>query len=188
MVFHSKLQTDNPIAKFVLEIGYGGVDIFLFLSGFGLYYSCSHKWNGLKSYYKRRFQRILPTFWIALLLIFLIQGPYSLKGLAIFAAKCTTLGLWVPFIPMYLWYVSLICLLYTIFPVFYKCYKSKPRTTSIGVISLSLILIFIYVIKNIGSDHNGMLILALSRFPIFFIGSFFGRYIETRPTLKRGEG
>lgn len=184
--FHAKLQTDSPIAKFVLEIGYGGVDIFLFLSGFGLYYSCSHKWDGIKSYYKKRFQRIFPTFWIALLLIFLIQGPYSLKGLAAFLAKCTTLGLWLPFVPMYLWYISLICLLYTIYPLFYKCYTSKPRTTIIGVMSLSLILISIYVTKNIGSDHNGMLILAISRFPIFFIGSLFGRHIETSPQKRGG--
>lgn len=186
MFFHAELQTDSPIAKFVLEIGYGGVDIFLFLSGFGLYYSCSHKWNGPKPYYKRRFKRILPTFWIVLLLIFLIQGPYSLKGLAVLGAKCTTLGLWLPFIPMDLWYISLICLLYAIYPIFYKYYTSNPKTTIVGVMSLLFILISIYVLKNIGSDHNGLLILALSRFPIFFIGSFFGRYIESTQNNEGG--
>lgn len=179
MLFHAKLQVNNPIIDFVFNIGYGGVDIFLFLSGFGLYCSCSHKWIGIKSFYIKRFQRIFPTFWVALILMYLMQGPYTLKGFFVLCAKCTTIGLWLPFVPMCLWYVSLICFLYIIYPLFFKSYMHKPHTTTLGVLAVSFLLMAIYIIINIDSERNGMLILALSRFPIFFIGSFFGKYLET---------
>jgi len=48
------------ILTFVKSIGNVGVDIFLFLSGIGLYFS--YKKNNLKQFYMNRFVRILPEF------------------------------------------------------------------------------------------------------------------------------
>ena len=46
---------------FPIMIGSWGVDIFLFLSSFGLYHSFSSN-NHLLRFYKRRINRILPVF------------------------------------------------------------------------------------------------------------------------------
>ena len=59
--FHSSIIIHNPIIDFVKSIGYGGVDIFLMLSGLGLYYSY-RKCSNPVSFYKRRVFRILPTY------------------------------------------------------------------------------------------------------------------------------
>ena len=47
----------------------GGVDVFLFLSGFGLYYSGMKSDNPLR-FYSKRFKRIFPSFWVVMLLTF----------------------------------------------------------------------------------------------------------------------
>ena len=41
MLFHLHVSVDFTPFMIIKRLGYGGVDIFLFLSGFGLYYSCS---------------------------------------------------------------------------------------------------------------------------------------------------
>ena len=52
-------------------MGYGGVDIFLFLSGFGLYVGYK---NDIKYFYKRRFLRIYPTYILVILIGTIIGG------------------------------------------------------------------------------------------------------------------
>ena len=37
--FHSEMTFDNIIVETIREFGYGGVDIFQFVSGIGCYYS-----------------------------------------------------------------------------------------------------------------------------------------------------
>jgi len=54
MMFHLPLRPGIPIIKEFFNIGYGGVDIFLFLSGFGLYFSLSKKGIKLSHYYKKK--------------------------------------------------------------------------------------------------------------------------------------
>lgn len=39
MFFHSSIKIDNFILNVLKIIGYGGVDIFLMISGLGLYYA-----------------------------------------------------------------------------------------------------------------------------------------------------
>lgn len=43
----------------ILELGNFGVDIFLFLSGLGCYYSLSKNRGGYLCYFKRRFSRLM---------------------------------------------------------------------------------------------------------------------------------
>ena len=50
-----------PITNYIIRSGSCGVDIFLFLSSFGLYHALQHN-KSLMHYYKRRLVRILPTF------------------------------------------------------------------------------------------------------------------------------
>lgn len=53
----------------VFKYGYIGVDFFLILSGFGCCFAYE-KYN-LSTFYKRRFKRILPLFWVQALFYFL---------------------------------------------------------------------------------------------------------------------
>ena len=52
MLYHLYDYTDAlpSLVRGIIGIGYGGVDMFLFLSGFGLYYSLSKKNSSLSAY------------------------------------------------------------------------------------------------------------------------------------------
>lgn len=75
IVFHFFCWVTNPIGK--LNIGFIGVDIFLFLSGFGLSYSFEK--NGLLDFYKRRIIRIYPTYFLAVTLTYIFVKWSSIQ-------------------------------------------------------------------------------------------------------------
>ena len=58
--FHAQLGLGGLLYD-VQKIGYGGVDMFLFLSGFGLYHSLSRDADAGR-YLLRRARRLLPAY------------------------------------------------------------------------------------------------------------------------------
>ena len=58
--FHAQLRLGGLLYD-VQKIGYGGVDMFLFLSGFGLYHSLSRDADAGR-YLLRRARRLLPAY------------------------------------------------------------------------------------------------------------------------------
>ncbi|MBE9042273.1 acyltransferase, partial [Oscillatoriales cyanobacterium LEGE 11467] len=122
--------------------GWQGVHIFLILSGFGLAYSSlkSDRQGNWKPWFYKRFKRIFPAYWIAVIasvpfLLFLNLGPRPGIESGIFK---TLLDLFLlnNFFEQFIgggtgafWYVPLIVGAYLLFPWLYgmlrKC--SKPR-------------------------------------------------------------
>lgn len=72
LIYHAFCWIYNPIGAF--NIGYFGVDIFLFLSGFGL--SFSYEKNKIRTFYNNRFLRIMPlyVFQYALPILFVLTN------------------------------------------------------------------------------------------------------------------
>lgn len=172
MLFHSRTLTNLnyssiPILNFISQISYGGVDVFFFLSGFGLYYS-SLKKESIGQFYLKRFIRIYPAYIIALLLNNLLLGDYSISN---YLKELFALDIWtgntVPF-----WYVSGIILLYLIFPFYIKLFNRKPYLATFAAISISFIATITFL--KTGVDR-WFIILLLTRIPIFFIGILFGK-------------
>lgn len=66
MIYHIGIDVTflNPITR----SGYLGVDIFIFLSAYGLYHGFK-KYSSIKIFYKKRILRILPTYYLVLLTI-----------------------------------------------------------------------------------------------------------------------
>lgn len=104
----------------------GGVDVFLFLSGFGLYYSGMKSDNPLL-FYSKRFKRIFPSFWVVMLLTFWLidklHWPNVLWG-------GSTLAFWFQSTNKYSfgWFVSLIVVLYVVFPWFFRLFRSIQKS------------------------------------------------------------
>lgn len=174
MSFHTNMDLGvSPINKF-LSIGYGGVDIFLFLSGVGLYYSYKKK-STISQFYKRRLLRIFPTYILIIFLIDLFTKDFSLVS---FLIKITTIGFWFPFahLPYFTWYIPAIVLLYFIFPFYMKLFV---KNTILSTLLLSLIGLFLsgsyaYYFFTYYPEEKNLLILFTARIPIFFIGIYFG--------------
>ena len=183
MLFHLPINIGFMPLYFIKSIGYGGVDIFLFLSGFGLYFSLSKSFD-LKKYYKSRFTRIMPEFWFVLLTVFIIQMDYSAESFYKLLCRASTLGYWVwgKGAPYVLWYISCILLFYGIYPSYFKLFKKHGIKIPLIIINSGLVLIILYALvcvvffgnKNIG----GLTILTYARIPIFFIGSIFGHWAK----------
>lgn len=188
MIYHIPCRTDLPIIKDIFSIGYGGVDIFLFLSGFGLYFSLSKKDTKLSQYYKKRFCRILPEFWLFLIFTYIISNDFDFQSLANLIYRATTIGYWIPHTPYNLWYISSILFFYTIYPFYYR--KLKEKGVGIGFIAIGIgfVLIIIYALVMTIYFHNknegGLLILTIARIPIFFIGSLWGYFAKESIVIK----
>ena len=60
VLFHAQLGLSG-LGYQIQRIGYGGVDLFFFLSGFGLYHSLERS-SDLRGYLKRRCERLLPSY------------------------------------------------------------------------------------------------------------------------------
>ena len=182
--FHLPTKYSNSI----FNVGYGGVDIFLFLSGFGLFYSMSVNNYSVVQFYKKRFKRILPEFWLFLLLEFVIAKDFTLKSVCDLLCCATTLGYWIKIIPYKFWFVSCILFFYIIFPIFYKLYQKYGVKVQLLAICFGLMFIAVYsLVMVFGFDNRnvgGLLILSISRIPIFFIGTLFGHFFINGYSIK----
>ena len=169
MVFHFYKIINPNYLNFIISIGYGGVDIFLLMSGLGLYYSWQ-KNDNIKSFYKKRVFRLLPAFWIVVFCHDIITNSVSIATLS----KLSTLGLWLP-IPSTYWYISAMVAFYTLFPLYMKYYTIHKEKCLFVVFIIGFILTSIYTLFNHSDTHRFDVVFFLSRIPIFFLGITFGR-------------
>lgn len=117
MFFHTSGFFVVPeFLTFFQTYGYLGVDIFFFLSAYGLYYSLT-KQTPLKQWYKRRFIRIVPAFVCVILFhecVVWIFGDSPYEGSFGLFAK-NFLHYFVVF-----WYIPALLSFYLFFPFLYK--------------------------------------------------------------------
>lgn len=113
--------------------GWQGVHIFIILSGFGLTYSCLQRnVTSWRQWYSRRFRKILPAYWLVILLGYLLMvGIHLSEGYSLLDAlsspkrvlflEITLLGNFfyntVMTMPnVSLWFIPFIISFYVIFP------------------------------------------------------------------------
>lgn len=152
-----------------------GVDIFLFLSGIGCYYSLN-KNTDLKEWYKKRFYRIfIPyliiqiPFWI----YYYINGTFDfLNELFIF----TTIPFWTQHVGA--WYVALLIPLYIITPFIHSLLNKKHKIIATIIIIGTITLFCNIDINNICNETTGNIQWAFSRIPSFIIGMLIAPLIK----------
>lgn len=158
-----------------------GVDIFLFLSGLGLYYSLSR--NNLKNksdyfpFYKKRFIRIFVPYFIIYTpycLIFILLSLYSIGD----SILClSTLEFWL--FHRGAWFISLIIILYLFVPFLYKGFSTQYKwLTAVGIITILVILRNIYIVNPSSTNILYNIQFVLNRIPNFIIGLAFGSYCK----------
>ena len=132
-----------------------GVDIFLFLSGLGLYYSLSK--NNLKKksdyfpFYKKRFFRIFVPYFIIYIpycLIFILLSLYSIGD----SLLClSTLEFWL--FHRGAWFISLIIILYLFVPFLYKGFSTQYKwLIAVGIITVLVILRNINIVSPMSKN------------------------------------
>ena len=115
--YHSGLK-DYTQLNITMWYTVGSVDIFVFLSGFGIYHSLSKKDDPLR-FFQRRMSRLLPSY----LPFILIYCAFSLAvgWMNRFQAlgNLTTFGWWAQQGGQFNWYIPTIIGMYLISPLFY---------------------------------------------------------------------
>lgn len=113
---------------YLIRMGSCGVDIFLFLSSFGLYRSFNQN-NNIKKFYLKRILRIFPTF---IFIVFI----YKLKeGFATLLSPLT----WLNELHSN-WFIPFILLMYAIFPLLFKLQQKKTYLPIIVTSVLSILI------------------------------------------------
>lgn len=161
----------------IVNIGDCGVDIFLFLSGFGLFFSY-RKCESILEFYKKRVIRILPTV-ILLLVVFAIVIDWinDDRQYEIFSPKY-----WFYAVYSNYWFIGAILLFYIVYPLLFKLVQKYP----IGICIVSLILsisgiILIHIIKI---DLLNQMVVYLARIPVFVLGIVFAYKQEFLMRIK----
>ena len=164
----------------LLQRGGLGVDIFLFLSGLGCYYSLS-KGVALRQWYYKRFIRIFVPylfiqipFWIWKL----CNGVFSFsKELMVFS----TIDFWLNHTGA--WYIALLIPLYSLTPLIYMCLQLGNRIFLAGLMVVVLIIVCMLNIDTFNGAPYAIcnnLQWAFGRVPSFIIG------MAAAPLIKRG--
>ena len=140
MCMHSREFTpipDNPLLSQsllydgIILVGGVGVDMFLFLSGIGLYYALEKR-PTLKQFYFRRFKRLLipycvigTAFWVFKDLCLVWKPIRFLADLSLLSFFVKGNGLF--------WYIALMIPLYLAAPWFYRLSKERCRKALLAV-------------------------------------------------------
>lgn len=108
------------ILEFLFSKGYIGVDVFLFLSAYGLCYS--YERNTLKQYYLNRGRRLFPMYLLFVAVaLFFFQINYEDSAVKLAICQCTGIASFrnVDFE----WYIPALIVVYVVFPLLFKGMK-----------------------------------------------------------------
>lgn len=161
-VLHTGIWAIDLIIMFGGEIG---VTLFFCISGFGIYWSLKKRDMGYKLYAARRAKRILPQYYVCLLIALMVgDGAYSLyigHGAASILAHIFMIhNLYPPYagaINGSLWTMGVMVQFYLIAPTLYRClkkYGNKVIPISIIITVSCKICLIRYLLPYFGLDIN----------------------------------
>lgn len=169
----------------LIGLGNMGVEIFLFCSGVFLYFSYVRNSDAF-GFMRKRISRL---FWP----VIIISGLYWVYTCIIkngsvlqFVCKCTLLDFWISG-DQQIWFVSAIFLFYAIYPYIYGfLFKAK----FMNEVSRLLLMLFIVALITISvmyiyPSYYSKIEIALTRLPVFIIGSYFGKLVYEKKTLPK---
>lgn len=189
---HAPAYVDLPnCVAALLSRGGWGVDIFLFLSGLGLYHSLSSISNdvncSLKLWYTKRFKRLLIPYTLSYVPLCVIRGIIRGDSLLNIVGDISTLSFWTRHSGA--WFVALIIPLYIIAPFLYSLFKDAKSDRHKFIVMSSMVIICLifgaYVFK--GVEYRGFIYnlqFASSRVPSFIFGMYLGHYVLNQYKIK----
>lgn len=165
MMLHFQFEIVKPLG-FIAQYGFAGVEIFMFVSGLGIYYSLD-KNRQIIPYYLKRIRRIFPAYYIVG--IFASLFLYN-DNLFIFLFRYTTIGYWIDK-PFFEWYIPSIIAYYLIAPFFYSILQSRYRAIII-IFSIFIIASSFFIARYQYMERIHFF--CYYRLPAFLLGMYCG--------------
>lgn len=173
MYFHIPIKSVTEVGWFIHRIGFYGVDIFLFLSGLGVYFSLMKRPNVL-GFYRARLARILPAYIIVACVSYCFLRLDKASALDFFY-YISGIGYWTRH-TRFDWYIPTQLAFYLITPLFLFFYKKlggKGQIIYTAVwMSLSVPLCIIMYYGNLIYLWGTAV-----RLSVFFLGIHTGRLV-----------
>ncbi len=172
--FSSLDYAHNSLLKPILQIG---VDIFLFLSGLGCYYSYAKNKN-MFSFYKKRFSRIIPVYivieFVRIIELWVRHGDligsiYSFSPFSFWFSNYLDI-----------WFISAILVCYLLFPFLYVVI-TKGNWLVLSLIICSFIILSFSCTQLFPNWLPARVFLV--RLPVFFFGGITGKYAKNNKEL-----
>ena len=178
----------SDFLKWFLIQGNRGVDIFFFVSGFGLCFSLSKHFRkenktGFYSqfwdWYTRRFSRILPAYLILGAIFFVFEGihnntltlPYIIGNLSTIQYWSTGKGIW---------YIAALLPLYIIAPFYFLLIKNTNKFLISSIAIILYLLLGVYFANWEGYKTFKV----VEKFVSFIIGFYLADLIESRKKIN----
>lgn len=173
--FHSGLNSNFLPFRALKMAGYGGVDIFIFASGIGCWYSLRRS-DALLPFMKRRALRLLPSYYVAFPL-WLLAMSLTKTALRFQDVLGNLLCVqWLTGRPYAVnWYISAIWLYYLAAPYLYQL-SQKGRAVWLSALAVTVLLTVPF--------YDTELIAAPPRLTLFFMGMLAAKLTCSR-TLGR---
>ena len=161
--YHSRL--DFGLLEYLKSIGYGGVDICIFASGIGCFYSLSNESN-VATFMKRRLKRLVPTYLIFIIVWLIYQYIIGNFGLQMAIGNIFAVQNFTGHEHAFNWYISAIFLFYILAPYFKAIAEHTSHT-------LKFIFLIFLLAFSIPFWNSNTYIITITRLPLFFIGMLF---------------
>lgn len=171
-------QLPNIILS-ILSLGNWGVDIFLLLSGIGMYYSISKCYADINwgVWIYKRLKRILVPYLILetpFWLWYAINNDIGIKG---FLYYITFASYWIEHIG--LWFLALLIPLYILTPVLYKLFDNRFRYLYL-FFTIVIVLVGSVIPFESSSETMNTVQGCLSRVPCYLIGLCIGCDVKNK--------
>lgn len=167
MMLHFTFTQIKPLG-FIAQYGFAGVEIFLFVSGLGLYYSLE-KDSHILHFYKKRLIRIFPTYYFIGIFASVLLFE---DGFVTYILRYSTIGFWTNGL-YFAWYIPAIVALYLIAPLIKRLLDTHPFI--IHILALSIIICSYFVAQNQLIDRSHYFL--FYRIPAFLYGMYCGRLL-----------
>lgn len=188
MLFHSYLcSVVFPVAKNIIGYGNMGCELFLALSGISMYFAY-HKAPDLSSFITRRLVRlIIPTVTVCTV-YWIYQLITQNITITMLLSNYTLTRFWITG-DQQMWFVSLLLLAYIIYPYIHSILFDNNNKTVLNMLLLVFVWILLLIlIMQLDSTFYNRTEIALTRLPIFIIGSALGKtvFYDDYPKIKKG--
>ena len=193
---HACLHCDLPPFLYkILHLGNQCVDIFLFVSGMGIYFSLRKINNGLDNglgklfWFKRRFSRIIIPYLIAAIPFYIWFCITNHYGLSRYFYHLSSLSFWVEHEGM--WFVDLLMPLYLVSPVMAFFIEKVGKNRWVPTMLL-ITICFLWSVVSFADDLRGKVAYDVfsniqyvaCRVPMYVLGYFTGKYVMENKRLN----
>lgn len=162
---------------------------FLFISGYGIYYSFSKNSDSI-AFYQRRFYRMLVPYMLMSVLYFLFCFCTREINFWQFIGRTTSLSYWFEGNYCGMWYVAVSTVLYAVSPLIFRiyfCRDSFVYTTLCLLATLLLAVIGNHLLFTFAPEQYELYYHGLERYFMFFIGLYCG-YLSRQQSKEKTMG